>query len=482
MVNPLARLRDRHPEHSFEVMLVLMVAIGMTMLDVSIVNVALPSIQHGLHASGSAIEWIVSGYTLSLGLLLIPAGRIGDNYGHKWTLIGGLSLFVLASLTCSLAQNPVEIITSRFIQGLGAGVYTPSIMAYLQLLYQGPARSRAFAIFGAVIGIATAIGPLLGGLLVNVGGDDFGWRLVFLVNVPVGAALLPFAIKRLPIGRSQREHHHKLDPVGSIVVAVVLVLILFPLVEGRQYNWPWWVWASLGAAALLAIWLWWYEKRLERHNREPLLALHVLRQPSFTFGSLIGLMYFASFTSIFFMLAILWQEGYGHSALASGLMITPFAIGSLIGSSQSDKMSHWLKYNVLVLGGVMVAAGLAWVLVVLHLEGDSFSAWHLTLPLLLAGLGSGIFIAPNQDFTLQSVPHHDAGSAAGMFSTFQRVGSSFGIAAVGTVLFGSIQVGRAGVGAAFTKATEAAMILNIVLIVVTLLLVGSFLYFRSRRA
>lgn len=480
-MNRFKNLRARRDDHRWTTMFVLMVAIFMTMLDVSIVNVALPSIQHGLHASGSSIEWIVSGYTLALGLLLIPAGRLGDNNGHKKTFLVGLTLFSLASLACSLAQNPAEIVASRFIQGLGAGIYTPSIVAYLQLLFQGRERSKAFAIFGAVIGVATAIGPLLGGVLVNIGGDDFGWRLVFLVNVPIAAAILPYAFMRLPIGRSAREHHHKLDPIGSIGVALGLLLLLFPLVEGRDYGWPWWVWVCFAASAILFVWLWFYEKRLERRKREPLLALHVLTQPAFAFGSLIGLMYFAAFTSIFFMLAILWQEGYGHSALASGLMITPFAIGSLIGSSQSDKLSHRMKQYVLLLGGVLVGIGLGAMLVILHLHSGSFSAWDLALPLFLAGLGSGFFIAPNQDFTLASVPGHDAGSAAGMFNTAQRVGSSFGIAAVGTVLFSSLHVSRAGIGAAFTKATESAMILNIVLIIVTLALVMSLLAFVRRR-
>lgn len=457
--------------------MILLAAIFMTLLDVSIVNVALPSIQHGLGAGGSALEWIVSGYTLALGLLLIPAGRLGDNIGHRKTFLVGLTLFTLSSLACALAQNPAEIVIARFIQGLGAGIYTPSIAAYIQLLFQGKERSKAFSVLGAVIGVATAVGPLLGGILVHVGGADFGWRLVFLVNVPVAMVVLPVAFKKLPLGRSPHHHHHKLDPVGILAVAAALLLLLFPLVEGRQYGWPWWVWLSFAAAIAIFVGLWQYEKRLERRQREPLLAIHVLKQPSFSLGAATGMMYFAAFTSIFFTLSLLWQEGFGRGALATGLMLSPFALGNLIASSQSYKMSGWLGRKVLVLGAVAVAAGLILVLVVLHVAGDDFSAWLLAGPLFLGGLGSGTFIAPNQDFALKLVPHRDAGSASGIFQTSQRVGTSLGIAAVGTVLFSNINVGPGqSISDAFIHASKLALDLNIILVFATLVLVFGLLW------
>lgn len=467
--------------HPWRATTILLIGIFMTLLDVSIVNVALPSIQGALHASSSSLEWIISGYTLALGLLLIPAGRLGDNIGHKRTFIVGLSLFTLASLACALAQNPDEIIASRFIQGLGAGIYSPSIMAFIQLLFTGRGRSKAFAMFGAVVGIATSIGPLLGGLLVQVGGADFGWRLVFLVNVPIALIVLPLAVSWLPLGKSQKQTTHRLDPVGIIGVAVGLLLILFPLVEGRSYGWPWWTWACFVVAAVIFGLLWIYEKHLEQKGREPLLATHVLTRPAFAFGSAMGLMYFASFTSIFFALAILWQEGYHNTALASGLMITPFSIGNLISSSQSHNLSHWFGRYILLAGTILMLVGMSLILFVLHTQDGSFSAWLLAGPLFIAGVANGIFIAPNQDFTLRSVPPHDAGSASGMFNTAQRVGTSVGIAAVGTVLFSNISVGPDhNIAKAFTHGTEIAIALNIALVIATLVLVVAFLMFTRR--
>lgn len=457
---------------SWRTMIILLVAIFMTLLDVSIVNVALPSIQHGLGASGSALEWIVSGYTLAFGLLLIPAGRLGDNIGHKKTFLFGLGLFTLSSLACALAQNPGEIITSRFIQGLGAGIYTPSIIAFIQLLFQGRERSRAFSVYGAVIGVATAIGPLLGGLLVHLGGEDFGWRLVFLVNVPVALVLLPIAYRRLPLDKSLHAHKHRLDPVAIVGVALGLLCILFPLVEGEQYGWPWWTWASfaVGIVVLGATWQW--EKHIERVQREPLLAAHVLRRLSFSLGAFTAFFYFAGFTSIFFVLSILWQSGLGRSALATGLMLSPFALGNLVGASQSHRTSARLGRRALAIGCGLYGVSLVLILIILSAAGKDISAWTLAIPLFIGGLGSGIFIAPNQDFSLKEVPGRDAGSASGMFNTAQRVGASLGIAAVGTTLFGSVVVGPShDVAAAFIKASDMALRVNTFLVLIAFVLV-----------
>jgi len=444
----------------------------MTLLDVSIVNVALPSIQHGLGANGSALEWIVSGYTLALGLLLIPAGRLGDNIGHKKTFLFGLGLFTLSSLACALAQSPAEIIISRFVQGLGAGIYTPPIIAFVQLLFQGRARSQAFSVYGAVIGVATAVGPLLGGILVHLGGDDFGWRLVFLVNVPVALVLLPVAYLRLPPGKSEHKRAHRLDPLAIVGVAGGLLLILFPLVEGQQYGWPWWTWVSfaVGAAVLAATWQW--EKHIERVQREPLLAVHVLRRLSFSLSAMTAFFYFAAFSSIFFVLSILWQSGLGRSALETGLMLSPFALGNLIGSSQSYKTSARFGRKALAIGCGLYTLSLVLVLLLLAGAGDAPSAWMLAIPLFIGGLGSGTFIAPNQDFALHEVPGRDAGSASGMFNTAQRVGASLGIAAVGTTLFSGIHVDRShDLAAAFVSASDTALRVNMVLILIALVLV-----------
>jgi EmrB/QacA subfamily drug resistance transporter len=452
---------------------VLLVGTFMALLDVTIVNVALPSIQHGIHARNSALEWIVSGYSLTLGLALIPAGRIGDNIGHRKTFLIGLSLFTLASLTCSLAHTPLEIIISRLFQGFGAGIFTPAITSFIQLLFEGKKRSKAFSVFGAVIGLSTALGPLIGGLLVQAGGANWGWRLVFLVNVPIGLILVPVARHRLPKDTSTDREKHKLDPGGTIILSAALLLLLVPLIEGQQLGWPIWTYVSMILVIPTIFLLWKWENRLEQKGKEPLLATHLLRQSSFATGSLLALIYFASFTSIFFTLSILWQEGLKRQALATGLTIVPFAIGSMIAASQSDKLSRRLGRWVLVIGCSLMAIGLSLFLLVLHIKSANISAWDLSLPLLIAGVGNGLFIAPNQDFILASVPRHDAGSASGMLATAQRIGSAFGIAVVGTTLFSNIHLKHQanGLAIAFSHGAQLATIVNVGLVLAAVCLV-----------
>jgi EmrB/QacA subfamily drug resistance transporter len=461
------------PTDPWKILVILLVGAFMALLDVTIVNVALPSIQHGLQAGRSTLEWVVSGYALALGLTLIPAGRIGDNIGHRWIFLIGLALFTLASLTCSLARNPAEIIISRLIQGMGAGIFQPAITSFIQILFSGKERSRAFSVFGAIIGLSTALGPLIGGLLVQAGGAHWGWRLVFLVNVPIGAVLLPLAFRMLPHDERAVKGNHNVDPVGILLLSAGLLLLLIPLIEGQQYGWPLWTYICflLVLPVLISLWLW--ENWLQRRGKEPLLATQLLRQRSFAAGSLLALVYFASFTSIFFTLSILWQEGLGRNAMATGFAIVPFAIGSMVAASQSDKVSARIGRWVLVIGCSLLAIGLGLVLLVLHRGGAAVSAWTLAGPLLLGGIGNGLFIAPNQDFILASVPRKDAGSASGMVATAQRVGSALGIAVVGTTFFSNIHFKPEvdALGKAFSHGAQAATIVNVALVLLAVALV-----------
>ncbi|MGH7195782.1 MAG: MFS transporter [Candidatus Saccharimonadales bacterium] len=454
---------------------VLMIGMFMALIDVTVVNVALPSIQHGLNAGSSVLEWVVSGYVLAVGLLLITAGRIGDNIGHRWTFLVGLAIFTLASLTCSLAQNSGQLIASRALQGAGAGIFTPAVTAFIQLLFQGKERSRAFSLLGAIIGVATAIGPLLGGLLVQAGGLNNGWRLVFLINVPIGAVLFPLAYKLLPHDEGASERRHNVDPLGIGLLSAGLLLLLIPLVEGQQLGWPIWTYICFIAAVPVFTVLWQHENRLDKRGGEPLLPTHLLRQIPFAAGSLLSLVYFASFTSLFFILSIFWQDGLQRGALATGLMIVPFAIGSMISASVSDKFSARLGRGVLVLGAATLAIGLALVLFVLHIGGYDISAYILTGPLFLAGLGNGLFIAPNMDFVLASVPGRDAGAATGVLNTARRVGSALGIAAIGTTLFGTLKFSHQphALALTFSRSAQLATLVAVILIILALAMVST---------
>jgi EmrB/QacA subfamily drug resistance transporter len=450
---------------------IVLVGAFMALLDTTIVNVALPSIRAGLHASPASLEWIVSGYALAYGLALVPGGRAGDRFGHKNLFVIGLTIFTVASVACGISQTQGEIVAARIVQGLGAGVFFPAISATIQHSFTGPARSRAFGVLGAVIGVSTAMGPLLGGLIIAGAGTEDGWRWVFLVNLFIGAVAIPMAAWRLPeaVTRTMRGF----DPVGLALLTSGLLLLLIPLVAGQQDGWPVWTWICFGCCVavfgLLASW----ELREDRRGADPLLKPALLRQSSFSAGAVFAVAFFGGFSSIFFTLSILWQEGLAHSALITGLVIAPYPVGTLLSAANSDKLSARLGRLVLVLGCSLLLAGLALIVLVIHLTEPAVSGWALVGPLLMAGLGSGMTIAPNQDFVLATVPRWEAGTAAGVLGTSQRLGTAIGIAVVGTVLFGSLKFtqGPHAVASAFTHSAQLALLANLAFVIVALALV-----------
>jgi len=457
--------------HGWRAVSIVLVGAFMALLDTTIVNVALPSIRTGLHASSASLEWIVSGYALSYGLALVPGGRAGDRFGHKTTFLIGLTIFTLASVACGISQTQGEIVAARIVQGFGAGLFFPAISATIQHSFTGPARSKAFGVLGAVIGVSTAMGPLLGGLIIAGVGVHDGWRWVFLVNLFIGAVAIPMAAWRLP--RTLARTKRGFDPLGLLLLTAGLLLLLIPLVEGQQDGWPTWTWVCFGcsvvAFGLLAIW----ERAADKRAADPLLKPSLVKQTSFSAGAIFAIAFFGGFSSIFFTLSILWQEGLGHSALLTGLMIAPYSVGTLIAAANSDKLSARMGRMVLVLGCALLIVGLGLSILVIHLTSPDVNGWYLIGPLLVAGLGTGMTIAPNQDFVLATVPRREAGTAAGILGTSQRVGTAVGIAVIGTVLFGSLKFvfGPYAMATAFSHSAQLALLANLGFMVVALILV-----------
>ena len=443
----------------------------MALLDTTIVTVALPTIRTGLHASPAALEWVVSAYALAYGLTLIPAGRAGDRFGHKPLFLTGLTIFTLASVACGLSQNQGEIVAARAIQGIGAGIFYPAIAATIQLSFTGSQRSKAFSALGATIGVSIALGPVLGGLIIAGAGARDGWRWVFLVNLFIGAVALPMAAWQLPRARSRIRR--QFDPAGLCLLSAGLLLLLIPLVEGEQAGWPAWCYASFGGCVAAFALLAWWEVRAGRRGADPLLKPSLLAQSSFSAGAIFAVVYFAGFASVFFTISILWQEGLARSALMTGLIAVPFSFGSLASAAISDKLSARMGRMVLITGCTMVGIGLALAALVVHLTAPLPDGWYLVGPLLLAGLGNGMVIAPNQDFVLARVPTQDAGTASGILSTAQRLGSAIGIAVIGTVLFGTLHVHPEpnAVASAFSHSSQLALLANVAFIVLALILV-----------
>jgi EmrB/QacA subfamily drug resistance transporter len=435
---------------------VLLTGAFMALLDTTIVNVALPSIRTSLAASSATLSSIVSGYALAFGLALIPAGRLGDRIGHKWVFIGGLALFTLASAACGLADGDGALIAGRAVQGLGGGIFFTPITALIQLMFTERQRGRAFAILGATIGVSTALGPLAGGLILQAFGAEDGWRLVFAVNIPIGLVAMIAAVPLLPARTLHPDT--STDWPGVVLLSTALVAILFPVIEGQQAGWPWWTYASLTAGPLLLVLFAAWELHVENNGGDPLVPPRLFSHPAFTGGVLLALVYFAAFTSIFFTIALLWQAGLGHSPLQSGLVAMPFAVGSIIGAAQSDTLAARFGRVVLTVGLGLVAAGITALWVVLSLVSPAgYTGWQLFVPLLVAGVGSGLFIAPNTDFIVATVRPADAGAASGVIGTTQRVGSATGIAVIGTVLFSTLHVQPVPGGLALAFGHSAAL-------------------------
>ena len=443
----------------------------MMMLDVTIVNVALPTLRDSIGADEATLAWIVSGYSLAGGLTLIPAGRLGDRIGHKAVFVTGIVLFTLASLWCGLATDGTQLVIARVIQGLGGGLFFPAIGAFIQLLFEGRSRGRAFAVLGAAIGVFTAIGPLVGGLIIEVFGEQDGWRWIFFVNLPIGVLALVGALVLLP-GGAEGRGERGFDGFGLVLVAAGLIAILVPLIEGEDAGWPWWTWVSMVVGALLLVAFAWWEVGRARRERTQLVPPRLFSHPTFTGGVLLGFVYFASFTSIFFVIALYWQSGLGFSALESGLAVLPFSIGSVVGAALSERLSRRLGRGVLVLGTASVAIGLiALWLTVLVVEPAAMNMWIVFAPLIVAGFGNGCFIAPNIQFIVATVERHEAGAAQGVINTIQRVGAAAGVAIVGAIFFGALDTSgvavvapqgpaaiQAALAAAFTDSARWALL------------------------
>jgi EmrB/QacA subfamily drug resistance transporter len=435
--------------HRWWVLAVVVTGFFMTMLDGTIVNVAVPSIQAGLQASDGSVEWVVSGYALAFGLTLIPAGRLGDRLGRRRLFLLGLGGFTLTSLLCAIATGPVELVVFRVAQGAMAGLLNPQILAVLQVMFPPRERGKAFAAYGATAGLGTALGPLLGGVLISGSIGGLTWQPIFLLNVPIGAVALIAAWRLLPESTGRGGN---LDPAGIALITVALLLVTYPLVEGPSAGWPGWAVAALAAALpVLAVFTFWQYRRI-RAGQPPLLDIRLFRLRAFATGVGFALAYFAGFTSVFFSLSLWLQIGLGRSALAAGLTILPFAAGSLAGSLASAAATRRLGPAVLQAGTAMVIAGLAAALVTIHLKGAGVPGLLLLPSLAFAGVGSGLSVAPNTNLVLARVPVPDAGAAGGVVNTAQRLGAALGVAVAGVVLFGSLSSGAADAAAMATPA------------------------------
>lgn len=421
----------------WKALVVTLVAGFMTLLDVSIVNVAVPSVERGLSASGGQIQWVLTGYAVAFALVLVPSGRLGDSYGRKRLWMLGLTVFTLSSLACGLVQDATVLAVVRVFQGFGAGMLNPQNTALIQTLFSGRERAKAFGIFGATVGVSTAVGPVLGGALIALVPGDWGWRSVFLINVPIGIAGLALAWRWIPT--EERRPATRQDALGGVLLGVAVVLVLLGVQEREMLGW-----AAAAAIVVLALGVlygfWRYEKRVARTQTVPIVDPALMKESSYTSGVVLGALYFGGFTAIFYTLSLYLQQGVGYSALVTGLAQTPFAVATAITAPLAGKAIAEHGRKITVVGLCLVVAGLlatvAVVLAVAPAVGEEWTGLLIAAPLALAGVGSGMVISPNITQTLSTVSGAESGSASGVLQTVQRIGGGLGIAVVGSVFLG----------------------------------------------
>ncbi|WGH09751.1 MFS transporter [Rothia kristinae] len=437
-----------------------LVPLFMSLLSVSIVNVILPSVQADIGASSSALQWVLSGYALAFGVVLVAAGRAGDVFGRAKLFIAGVVLFGAGSLVAGLAPTPLVLNLARVVMGLGSGLLNPQVIGLMQQYFSGTQRGRAFGIFGGIVGVSVAIGPVLGGLLISVLGAGAGWRVSLLVNVPICLVALiaakPFlpasawepvpeehstSTSSLPVVRrngaggagASGRRRVDLDPVGLGLFGVAIFLVMLPFVESSAGAW---VWIALPvAAALLVAWVRW-ERRYSARGGEPMVDMGLFRTRSFANGSLLIALYFVGMTSVWVLIALYMQEGMGHTALAAGFIGLPSALASAITAPLAGRKVMQVGRPMvlwgigLVLTGILLSIG-----VVVLRESVGLSEWFLLGTMVFVGVGQGLVVSPNQTLTLADVPVRYAGAAGGVLQTGQRVGTSIGIAAITGVAF-----------------------------------------------
>jgi len=434
---------------------VLSLALFMALIDVSIVNVALPSIRDGLDASESDLQWVLSGYALTFGVILVAAGRAGDIFGRGALFLAGVVVFTGSSVWAGVASDPLWLNVARAFEGVGSGLISPQVVGMIQQYFRGAERGRAFGIFGSVVGASVAVGPVLGGLLIHFFGVQNGWRWVFFVNIPFGVLTVVMALVWFPRplwirhrgqAATARSRGRDLDPVGSVLLGLAVLAILLPFMESGQSPL---VWIALPAGlGLVAVWLGW-ERWYLRRGHSPMVDLRIFRYASFSNGTLLIGLYFLGITSIWVLVALYFQEGLGHSALAAGIIGLPSAILSGLSALIAGRLvAHWGR--ALVIAGMwVVLAGLAasMLVVILHSRGLA-SEWWWFATLSLIGIGQGAVISPNQALTLSEVPLAYAGSSGGVMQTIQRIGTSMGIAIITAITFAVLA--DAGWSAAFT--------------------------------
>ena len=434
-------------------MVVLIAANFMDLMDTTVVNVALPSIQQDLAATSGQLEWMIGAYTLGLAALLVTGGRLGDIVGIQRIFVIGISGFTLASLVAAMAGSAEWLVLARAMQGACAGIMVPQVLAGVQVMYPPQERAPIYGLVGFITGSAAVAGPVLSGCLISSGSFGLGWRAIFLVNVPAGIVLGLIAAKAVPNSRSARPPRLDLPGVGLLTAAIVCLAL--PLIDGREEGWPWWSWTLLGIApVLIAAFVVW-QIACERSGRTPLIPVHLLRNRDYAAGNVVNFAFQAGLVGMFLVLTVYVQQALGYSAFHSGLVWLGFSLGTLGGSVAAAMLAGRIGPPLMTAGATLTGGTVIAVVAICRSPGTAQPDWwHLSGALTIGGVGLGLVTVPLFDAALATVPTTDAGTASGALSTVQQVGGTLGVAVIGGIFYSSASAQPSG--ASMTTALHVA--------------------------
>ncbi|UPK27266.1 MFS transporter [Bradyrhizobium sp. 195] len=411
-------------------------------VDAFVVNVAIPTIAVELKASPAQIESVIAIYLIAYATLVVTGGRLGDIHGTRNVFLAGVLGFTLTSLWCGLAQSGAELIIARLAQGATAALMVPQVLATLHLLFTDETRSRAFAIYGIVLGLAGAAGFLLGGLLITADLAGTGWRSVFFINVPCGLVIAAAAWRIMP---SAPRSGARLDIKGSVVLFAGLLCLIGPLLFGHDVGWAPWLWAVMAAGGVILAAFLKLEHAAARAGGMPLIDLTLLADAAFLRGLGAAFFFFFANLSFYLVMTLFMQRGLEIPPLSAGMAFIPLALAFVVASRHSGARARHRGTKVLIEGCALQIAGLAALALVAFLK-DAPSPLLLALIMIIFGYGQGLVMAPLSGAVLSSVKPVAAGSASGMYGTTAQIGNAAGVAAIGAVFFAveALQSARAG--------------------------------------
>lgn len=435
-----------HPKR-WLILFVILAAECMDLLDGTIVNVAAPTINHDLHTSSTGLQWIVGGYALALAVGLLTGGRLGDLFGRRRMFLLGVAGFTAASVLCGVAPSTGMLIAARLVQGLAGAIMLPQGLGILREVFSQDELPKAFGVFGPVMGSAAMIGPILGGGLIALNLFGSGWRLVFLINLPVGLLAIAGAVRLLP--RSAIRHGDSLDLGGALLASTGALAIVYPLIQGRELGWPAWTYAMIAGGVLLFLAFGLHLSRRRLAGRTPLVEASIFGHRGYSAGAAVMLLYFGGMVGSMLAITLYLQLGEGFSAIHAGLTLAPFALGTAITAPIAGlRMTSGAARPLIQAGGLVSLAGYVGLAVILGAT-DHVTTWGLLGPLLVVGMGMGLFVVPVFDTVLAAVTGAQTGSASGVLNAVQQLGGAIGVAILGTIFFSAL--GHEGSAAALHR-------------------------------